>query len=92
MTTIEESKQTDYFASRCLSAFFCNLPGKSSISATAYSSLRLNSYTMKRRTYKKIVVISARVEAIRLVKIHSYTRMRNGKEEKVRSHWRKVSE
>lgn len=45
---------------------------------------------MKKRTYKKIVVISTRVESIRLVKVHSYLRVRDGKKEKVRSHWRKV--
>lgn len=49
----------------------------------------LNSIIMKKRTKLKVVQISIRVEDLRLVKVNAYKRIRNGKLEKVRSHYRK---
>ena len=44
---------------------------------------------MKKRTHCKCVIISIRVEVIRLVRIKAYKRKRFGKIERVRSHFRK---
>ena len=44
---------------------------------------------MKKRTHCKFVIISIRVEVIRLVRIKAYKRKRFGKIERVRSHFRK---
>ncbi len=44
---------------------------------------------MKKRTHCKFVIISVRVEVIRLVRIKAYKRKRFGKIERVRSHFRK---
>lgn len=44
---------------------------------------------MKKRTHCKFVIISIRVEVIRLVRIKAYKRIRFGKIEWVRSHFRK---
>ena len=43
---------------------------------------------MKRRTYCKFVIVSIRVEIVRLVRIKAYKRIRFGKIERVRSHFR----
>lgn len=43
----------------------------------------------KKRTHKKIVVISARVEIRHLVKVRAHVRVVNGKRIKVRSHYRR---
>lgn len=48
-----------------------------------------NRYKMKRRTRPRIVRISTRVEVVRLVKVRSYKRIRKGKVERVRSHYRR---
>ena len=44
---------------------------------------------MKRRTVHRFVCISARVEVKRVVKVKAYKRIRRGKVEKVRTHYRK---
>ena len=44
---------------------------------------------MKKRTNCKFVIISIREEIIRLVRIKAYKRIRFGKVERVRSHFRK---
>ncbi len=44
---------------------------------------------MNKRTERKVVRISIRVEAARLVKVKAHTRLRNGKIVKVRSHYRR---
>jgi len=44
---------------------------------------------MKKRTERKVVRISIRVEAARLVKVKAHTRQLNGKIVKVRSHYRR---
>ena len=41
------------------------------------------------RTYQEFVLVSIEVEVIRLVKVRSYKRVRFGKVEKVRSHYRR---
>lgn len=41
------------------------------------------------RTYQDFVLVSIEVEVIRLVKVRSYKRVRFGKVEKVRSHYRR---
>ena len=41
------------------------------------------------RTYQDFVLVSIEVEVIRLVKVRSYQRVRFGKVEKVRSHYRR---
>ena len=41
------------------------------------------------RTYQEFVLVSIEVEIIRLVKVRSYKRVRFGKVEKVRSHYRR---
>jgi hypothetical protein len=43
----------------------------------------------KRRTYNKLVQISIGVEVERIVKVKAHTRICNGKNVKVRSHYRK---
>ncbi len=46
---------------------------------------------MKKRTYLVLrIMTSIRVEVVRLVKVRAYRRIRFGKVEKVRSHYRKV--
>ena len=46
---------------------------------------------MKKRTYLILrIMTSIRVEVARLVKVRAYRRIRFGKIEKVRSHYRKV--
>ncbi len=44
---------------------------------------------MKKRTHCKFVIISIRAEIIRLVRVKAYERIRFGKIEQVRSHFRK---
>ncbi len=45
---------------------------------------------MKKRTKQRIIVqFSARVEVVKLVKIRRYKRIRKGKIERVRSHYRR---
>ena len=44
---------------------------------------------MKKRTFHQIVCISIRVEVKRVVKVKAYKRIRRGKVEKVRTHYRK---
>ena len=44
---------------------------------------------MKQRTHCKFVIISIRVEIVRLVRVKAYKRIRLGKVERVRSHFRK---
>ena len=41
------------------------------------------------RTFLMLIQISVRVEVVRLVKVRAYTRWRNGKQVKVRSHYRR---
>ncbi len=43
---------------------------------------------MKRKV-KTVLQITTRVEVLKLVKVKSFTRVRNGKKEKVRSYYRK---
>lgn len=40
------------------------------------------------RTIKFLAIVTIEVESIRLVKVRAYKRVRNGKIEKVRSHYR----
>ncbi len=40
------------------------------------------------RTIKFLAIVTIEVEIIRLVKVRAYERVRNGKIEKVRSHYR----
>ena len=42
-----------------------------------------------KRTMPRIVHITTRVVVVRLVKVRSYKRIRNGKVERVRSHYRR---
>ena len=59
-------------------------------SNTGASSLHLNYLTlMKPRTHCKAVLVSIRVEVKRAVKVKAYKRIRRGKVEKVRTHYRK---
>ena len=44
---------------------------------------------MKPRTHCKAVLVSIRVEVKRAVKVKAYKRIRRGKVEKVRTHFRK---
>ena len=44
---------------------------------------------MNNRTYYYFVIVSIRVEIVRLVRIKSYRRIRFGKIERVRSHFRR---
>ncbi len=44
---------------------------------------------MKKRTDCKFVIVSIRVEVVRLVRIKAYTRTRFGKVERVKSHIRR---
>ena len=44
---------------------------------------------MNKRTIPRIVRYSIRMEVETLVKVKAYTRLRNGKLEKVRSHYRR---
>ncbi len=44
---------------------------------------------MNKRKYITFLEISLRVEVVRLVKVKAYTRVCNGKEQKVRSHYRR---
>ena len=44
---------------------------------------------MTKRTDCRLVIVSIRVEIVRLVKIKAYKRMRFGKIERVRSHFRR---
>ena len=45
---------------------------------------------MKKRTKQRIIVhFSTRVDVVKLVKVRSYRRIRNGKVERVRSHYRR---
>ena len=46
----------------------------------------INSYL---RTYPMLIQISVRVEVVRLVRVRAYTRWRNGRQVKVRSHYRR---
>lgn len=53
-------------------------------------SLQLkNNPLMKKRTFRRIVRISVRVEVKRVVKVKAYQRIRRGKVEKVRTHYRR---
>jgi hypothetical protein len=42
-----------------------------------------------KRTYCKLVLTSIRVDVVRFVRVCAYTRIRNGKIERVRSHYRR---
>ncbi len=44
---------------------------------------------MIKRKHIEILEISLRVEVIRLVRVKAYTRIRNGRIQKVRSHYRR---
>ncbi len=44
---------------------------------------------MNIRTYLRFVLISIRVDVVRIVRVHAYKRIRNGKIERVRSHYRR---
>ena len=45
---------------------------------------------MKKRTKQRIIVhFSTRVEVVKLVRVRTYKRIRNGKVERVRSHYRR---
>ena len=44
---------------------------------------------MKKRTKRKDVHISIRVEVVRRTKVRAYKRIRNGKIEKVKAHYRR---
>ena len=44
---------------------------------------------MTKRTDCRLVIVSIRVEIVRLVRIKAYKRMRFGKIERVRSHFRR---
>ena len=44
---------------------------------------------MNNRTYYYFVIVSIRVEIVRLVRIKAYRRIRFGKIERVRSHFRR---
>ncbi|HIR34047.1 MAG TPA: hypothetical protein IAB85_07525 [Candidatus Coprenecus merdigallinarum] len=44
---------------------------------------------MNNRTYYYFVIVSIRVEIVRLVRIKAYKRIRFGKIERVRSHFRR---
>ena len=44
---------------------------------------------MNNRTYYRFVIVSIRVEIVRLVRIKAYKRIRFGKIERVRSHFRR---
>ena len=44
---------------------------------------------MKKRTRQYIVHITTRVVVVKIVKIRSYKRIKNGKIERVRSHFRR---
>ena len=44
---------------------------------------------MKKRTKSQDVQISIRVEVAKLVRVKAYNRIRNGKVEKVRAHYRR---
>ncbi len=44
---------------------------------------------MRKRTFHQFVCISVRVEVKRVVKVKAYERIRRGKVEKVRTHYRK---
>lgn len=44
---------------------------------------------MNRKTRPKIVLYSIKMEVRSIVKVKAYKRVRNGKTEKVRSHYRK---
>ena len=44
---------------------------------------------MKKRTQSQFVLISIRVEVTKLVKVKPFIRIRNGKIEKVKAHFRK---
>ena len=52
-----------------------------------FFSYKLNN--MKNRTKQYIVHIATRVVVVKIVKIRSYKRIRNGKIERVRSHYRR---
>ena len=45
---------------------------------------------MKRKTRRKLVLYSVRMEVERLVKVKAYKRVRNGRIERVSSHYRRV--
>ena len=49
----------------------------------------INYLSMKQRTRCKFVIISIRAEIVRLVRVKAYKRIRLGKVERVRSHFRK---
>ena len=44
---------------------------------------------MKKRTYCILVIVSIRAEIVRLVRVRAYKRIRHGKIERVRSHFRR---
>ena len=44
---------------------------------------------MKRKTRLKLVLYSTRMEIERIVKVKAYKRIRNGKIERVKSHYRR---
>ena len=44
---------------------------------------------MKRKTRLKLVLYSTRMEIERIVKVEAYKRIRNGKIERVKSHYRR---
>ncbi len=45
---------------------------------------------MKRKTRRKLVLYSVRMEVEKLVKVKAYKRVRNGRIERVSSHYRRV--
>ena len=72
-----------FFSKSLAEGRYCN-EGSLVLTARSYKPI------MKRRTKQCTVVqFSARVEVVKLVKVRSYKRIRNGKVERVRSHYRR---
>ena len=63
--------------------------GEVLIRGANYSYIYNQNLSMKKRIYCKFVIISIRVEVIRLVRIRAYKRKRFGKIERVKSHFRR---
>ena len=85
----ENSKTGTCPLKRCLFSFLEIQPrGGTETGSQTFFTHSFNKYFIM-RTFCKAVNISIRVEIVRLVKVRAYKRIRNGKIERVRSHYRR---
>ena len=87
---IVETDNRHLSSNGCLFYFRKALNRGEVLNASLDSSLTFNNINITlMRTYSMLIQFSIGVEVVRLVRVRAYTRWRNGKQVKVRSHYRR---